>query len=140
MLTESYFASISGPPIANNTAISKDAGVYEHTLFPSHATSGVLKKSSSPPNCLAVSDTHVFAAQADKAAVHVYSRAKGNQEALVTLPERVCTILLLGDVLVLGTAEGRLLIWEVSIQRMAPCRAVHVSKHDLQRCRYALED
>lgn len=114
MLTESYFASISGPPLANNTAIVRDAGVYEHTLHPNHATTAVLKKSSVPRNALAASATHVFAAQDDKSTVHVYTRPKGSQEAIVTFSERIRSVALQDDVLFLGTQEGRLIAWEVS--------------------------
>ncbi|KAI1641480.1 WD40-repeat-containing domain protein [Biscogniauxia mediterranea] len=126
MLTESYFVSVAGPPLANNTAIAKDAGIYEHTLHPSHSTTGTLKKSSSPRNCLAVSNTHVFAAQEDKSTVHVYTRAKGNQEALVTFPERIRSLALLDDVLILGTQEGRLIVWEVCTGRQVTTPACHV--------------
>ena len=116
MLSESYYSSISGPPIANNTAIAKDVGVYEHTLHPSHSTATTFKKSSVPRHGLAVSETHVFAAQDEKSTVHVYSRTRGgNQEALVNFPERISSVLLLGDVLFLGTQEGRIIVWEVSL-------------------------
>ena len=80
MLTEKYFAAVSGPPIANNTAINKDVGIYEHTLHPSHSTTATFKKSSVPCNSLAFSDSHVFAAQDDKSTVHIYSRVKGNTQ------------------------------------------------------------
>lgn len=113
MLTERYFVSISGPPIANNTAIAKDVGIYEHTLHPSHSTASTFKKSSVPRNGLAVSDTHVFSAQVDKSTVHIYSREKGNQEATVTFQERIKSLALLGDVLILGTDQGRIIVWEV---------------------------
>lgn len=65
-------------------------------------------------NCVAVNDTHIFAAQHEKAYVHVYSRQRGNQEAFVAFPERIRCLTLAGDVLVCGTAEGRLMLWEVS--------------------------
>lgn len=113
MLTESYLVSISGPPLANNTAIVRDAGIYEHTLHPNHATTAVLKKSSVPRNALAASPSHVFAAQDDKSTVHVYTRPKGSQEATVTFSERIRTVALQDDVLFLGTQEGRLIAWEV---------------------------
>lgn len=116
MLTESYFVSVTGPPLANNTSISKDAGIYEQTLHPSHSTTSTFKKSSAPRNGLAVSDTHVFAAQEEKSTVHIYPRAKGNQET-VTFPERIQSVTLLDDVLFLGTQEGRLIVWEVSVLR-----------------------
>ena len=61
---------------------------------------------------------HIFAAQADKAVIHVYNREQGNQEALVPFPERIESLTLLGDrdgaaVLALGTTGGRLMLWEV---------------------------
>ncbi|KAH9889228.1 putative ribosomal assembly complex component Ipi3 [Xylariomycetidae sp. FL2044] len=126
MLTESYFASVSGPLLSNNTAIPKDNGIYEQTLHPSHATSVIFKKSSVPLNCLAVSSTHVFAAQHDKSTVHVYSRAKGNQESRATFAERITSVLLLDHVLFLGTQEGRLIIWEISTGRQVSTPACHV--------------
>ncbi|KAI1184877.1 WD40-repeat-containing domain protein [Nemania serpens] len=126
MLTESYFVSVAGPPLANNTAIPKDAGIYEHTLHPTHATSAVLKKSSVPAGGLALSDTHVFAAQQDKSTVHVYARPKGNQEAVVTFPERIRSIALSGDVLFLGTQEGRLMVWELCTGRQVTTPPCHV--------------
>lgn len=120
MLSEDFFSAISGPPIAPNTAVSKDIGIYAQTLTPSYAIKAAFKKSSAPVNCVAVNDTHVFAAQDQKAHVHVYSRLRGNQEALVPFPEQIRSLALAGDVLVLGTAEGRLILWEVSC---CSCRA-----------------
>ena len=113
MLVEEFFSSTCGPPLASNTAIAKDVGIYGHTLRPSYAANASFKKSSTPTQCLAVGDSHVFAAQSDKAYVHVYSRIRGNQEAFVPFPERIRCVALVGDVLVLGTAEGRVMLWEV---------------------------
>ncbi|KAI3326953.1 WD domain-containing protein [Xylariaceae sp. AK1471] len=126
MLTETYFVSISGPPLANNTAIPKDAGIYEHTLHPTHATTTILKKSSVPTGGLALSDTHVFAAQQDKSTIHVYARPKGNQEAVVTFPERIRSIALSNDVLFLGTQEGRIIVWELCTGRQVTTPPCHV--------------
>lgn len=114
MLSEQLFSSICGPPLAANTAVSKDVGVYGHSVTPSWAVKATFKKSSAPPHSLAVNDTHVFAAQDQKAHVHVYSRLRGTQEALVPFQERIRCLALAGDVLVMGTAEGRLILWEVS--------------------------
>ncbi|KAI1246193.1 hypothetical protein MGN70_013090 [Eutypa lata] len=126
MLTESYFSSVSGPPLTNNTAIAKDAGIYEHTLHPSHSTPSTFKKSSVPRNGLAVSETHVFAAQDEKSTVHVYARARGNQEAVVTFPDRIRSVFLQGDVLFLGTQEGRIIVWEVCTGRQVTTPACHI--------------
>lgn len=116
MLSEEFFSAICGPPLSSNTAISKDVGIYCHTLSPAFAVKSTFKKSSAPVNCLAVSESHVFAAQHEKAYVHVYSRLRGNQEAFVAFPERIRCLALAGDVLVIGTVEGRLMLWEVSDQ------------------------
>lgn len=112
MQPEQFFSAISGPPLAANTAVSKDAGIYQHNLSP-FSVVHAFKKSSAPPHSLAVSDTHIFVVQEQKAHVHVYSRLRGNQEALVSFPERIRCLALAGNVLVLGTIEGRLILWEV---------------------------
>lgn len=115
MLTEHLVAGIAAPT-KPNTGVTKDAGIFVHEFQPLTAPRHVFKKSATAPNGLAVSCSHVFAAQADSATVHVYSRAKGNQEALVPFPERIHSIALAAQdtVLLLGTESGRVLAWEVS--------------------------
>ena len=114
MLSEGFITSIRAQPKSANTAIAKDIGVYVHELQPTSAIKSTFKKSSSPVNALAASSSHIFAAQADKAVVHVYSKERGNQEALISFPERIHSLTLVGDgVLALGTAEGRVILWEV---------------------------
>lgn len=113
MLSEEFVSGICGHPLSSNTSIAKDVGIYGHTLSPTYSVKYNFKKSSAPVNCVAVSDTHVYAAQENKAYVHVYSRIRGNQEAFVAFPERIRCLTLAGDVLILGTAEGRLMLWEV---------------------------
>jgi len=116
MLPESFISSIRAQPKSANTAIAKDVGIYLHELHPTHLIKSSFKKSSTPVNALAASSTHIFAAQADKAVVHVYSRERSNQEALISFPERIHCLTLIDDgILVLGTAEGRLILWEVSL-------------------------
>jgi hypothetical protein len=116
MLSESFVASILAQPRAPNTSIAKDVGIYLHELHPTPAIKSSFKKSSTLANALAVSSTHIFAPQAEKAVVHVYSREKGTQESLISFPERIHSAALVGDgVLVLGTAEGRVILWEVSV-------------------------
>ena len=113
MLSEEFFSSICGPPVTANTAVSKDIGIYNHTLAPLYAVKASFKKSSTPPPGLALSATHILAAQDQKAQVHVYSRQRGSQETFVSFPERIRCITLAGSVLVVGTVEGRLILWEV---------------------------
>ncbi|KAJ9641415.1 Pre-rRNA-processing protein ipi3 [Coniosporium tulheliwenetii] len=108
MLTETFITSISAAAKAPNTSSqTKDAAIFLHEFQPLAAQRAVFKKSATPANCLAVSASHVFAAQAEKAVVHVYSREKGNQEAIVPFPERIHSLALAchDTVLVLGT-EG----------------------------------
>lgn len=115
MLAEEFYSAVNGPPLSSNTAIAKDVGIYAHSLWPTFVAKATFRKSAAPPHCLAVSQTHVFAAQHEKAYVHVYSRLRGNQEAFVAFPERIRCLTLAGDVLIVGTAEGRVMLWEVSI-------------------------
>ncbi|KAI9642119.1 Pre-rRNA-processing protein ipi3 [Ciborinia camelliae] len=127
MLSEEFITSIRAQPRTANTAIAKDIGIYLHTLHPSSKILSSFKKSSTSVNALAVNPTHIFAAQADKAVVHVYSREGGNQEALISFPERLHTLTLVGDgLLVLGTAEGRVILWEVSTGRQVSTSAAHL--------------
>lgn len=117
MLSEGFITSIRAQPKSANTAIAKDVGIHLHTLYPTPKIESTFKKSSTPVNALAATSTHIFAAQADKAVVHVYSRERGNQEALVSFPERIHSLTLVGDgLVVLGTAEGRVILWEVRLQ------------------------
>jgi pre-rRNA-processing protein IPI3 len=113
MLSEGFFSSVCGLPLSTNTAIARDAGIYFHTISPTFSTRPTFKKSSTGVNGLAANGTHVFAAQSEKAYIHVYSRLRGNQEAFVPLPETIRCLTLADDVLVLGTGEGRLMLWEV---------------------------
>ncbi|KAL8387117.1 hypothetical protein RB595_010143 [Gaeumannomyces hyphopodioides] len=126
MLSEEFVSAICGPPLTSNTSIAKDVGVYVHTLSPAYSIKGTFKKNSAPPNCLAVNESHVFAAQDGKAALHVYSRLRGNQEAYVPFPEKIRCLALAGDVLVLGTAEGRIMLWEYCTGRLVSTPPYHV--------------
>jgi pre-rRNA-processing protein IPI3 len=114
MLTEHFVASIAAPT-KPNTGVTKDSGIFFHEYQPLAAQRHVFKKSASAPNGLAVSSSHIFAAQDGKAVVHVYSREKGNQEAIVPFPERIHSIALAckDTVLLLGAESGRIMAWEV---------------------------
>jgi pre-rRNA-processing protein IPI3 len=114
MLTEHFVASIAAST-KPNTGVTKDAGVFFHEFQPQAVQRHVYKKTASNPNGLAVSSSHIFAAQAEKAVVHVYSREKGNQEAIIPFPERIHSIALACNdtVLLLGAESGRILAWEV---------------------------
>lgn len=115
MLTEQFLAAIAGST-KPNTGVTKDQGIFVHEFQPLAAQRHVFKKSATAQNGIAVSSTHIFAAQTEKAIVHVYSREKGNQEAIVPFPERIHSIALAAQdtVLLLGAESGRILAWEVS--------------------------
>ncbi|KAF2691747.1 WD repeat protein-like protein, partial [Lentithecium fluviatile CBS 122367] len=127
MLAEHFVASISAQTKAN-TEITKDAGIFFHEYQPLAAQRHVFKKSATAPNGLAVSSSHIFAAQEGKAVVHVYSREKGNQEALVPFPERIHSIALAAKdtVLLLGTESGRVLAWEICSGRLVSTSTSHL--------------
>ncbi len=115
MLTESFIAStLNSEKPSNNVT----PGVHLYEFQPLPTLKSTFKKSSTNSNCLAVSSSHVFAAQADKAVIHVYSRERNNQEAVVPFPEKIQSIALAGEsdgagTLILGTEGGRVIIWEV---------------------------
>ena len=115
MLTETFVAATATPEKTTNTTAT---GIHFHDLQPLPALKSTLKKSSINSNCLATSSTHVFAAQSDKAVIHVYNRDRNNQEAVVPFPERIRSIAIAGEqngggILVIGTEGGRLILWEV---------------------------
>ena len=119
MLTESFIAAVSNSEKSTNNTLTKDAGIFIHEYQPLATLRTSFKKSSIDPNCLAANASHVFAAQAGKAIVHVYSRDRGNQEAIVPFSERITSLSLVGNydnagILALGTEGGRLMLWEVS--------------------------
>ncbi|EME38804.1 hypothetical protein DOTSEDRAFT_180709 [Dothistroma septosporum NZE10] len=128
MLTEHYIASVGAPTKGASTSVAKDAAIVLHEHQPLAQQRTVYKKSSTPRNCLAVSGSHIFAAQADKAVVHVYNRVKGNQEATVPFTERISSIALGCDdsVLVIGTVEGRVFLWELSTGRQVTTGYLHL--------------
>ncbi|KAJ4374252.1 Pre-rRNA-processing protein ipi3 [Neocucurbitaria cava] len=127
MLTEQFVAAISAST-KPNTGVTKDAGIFVHEYQPLAAQRHVFKKSATAPNGIAVSSSHIFAAQSDKAIVHVYSREKGNQEAIVPFPERIHSIALAAQdtILLLGTESGRVLAWEICSGRLVSTSTAHL--------------
>ena len=115
MLTETLLAATAAP---DSSAITNATGLHVHELQPVPSLKHTFKKSSSRPNCLAVSKTHIFAAQSDKSVVHVYNRERNNLETTIPFPEKVSALCLAGGkdgvgILVLGTEAGRIILWEV---------------------------
>ncbi|KAF2397339.1 WD40 repeat-like protein [Trichodelitschia bisporula] len=128
MLHEHFISSIGTPLKAANTSVTKDAGIFVYELQPMAAQRSLFKKSATLPQCLAVSDSHIFAAQAGKAIVHVYSREKGNQEALIPFQERITCLALAADdtVLVMGTESGKVQLWELGTGRLVSAPQSHL--------------
>ncbi|KAL8680614.1 MAG: hypothetical protein Q9186_003206 [Xanthomendoza sp. 1 TL-2023] len=119
MLTESFVVSTRNLEKQAQATAVKDVGIHLHHYQPIPSLKTSFKKSSTRPNCLAVSATHIFAAQADKSVIHVYSRERGNQEAVVPFQEKITCLVHAGrydgaGTLVLGTQGGRLILWEPS--------------------------
>jgi hypothetical protein len=119
MLTEHYVASIQSP-LKTPAAGSKDVNIFINELQPLAGPRQAFKRSATAPHCLAVNETHIFAAQAEKSVVHVYSREKGNHEATIPFNEKVTCLALAvsGLVLLLGTESGRIMAWEVSFRHV----------------------
>ena len=115
MLTETFVAATKNPDKSTNNTVT---GIHFHEFQPLPSLKSTFKKSSVNTHCLAISSTHVFAAQAEKAVIQVYNREKNNQEALVPFPEKIRCLALAGEqtgagILILGTDGGRLILWEV---------------------------
>ncbi|KAL9609172.1 MAG: hypothetical protein Q9167_006031, partial [Letrouitia subvulpina] len=131
MLVESFVASTRKPEVSKTATALKDVGIHIHEFQPIPALKSSFKKSSTQKNCLAVTATHLFAAQADKSVVHVYNTDRGNQEAVVPFPEKITSLALAGEpdgaaVLVLGTEVGRLILWELATGRQISTPQSHL--------------
>ena len=123
MLIESFIASTLRSEKAT-AKVNKDASIHHYDFQPLQASKASFKKSSTNQNCLAVSASHIFAAQADKSVIHVYNRDRGNQEVVVPFHDRIRSIALAADadgagVLVLGTEGGSVILWEVYLRKPA---------------------
>lgn len=122
MLTENFIASTLAPEKPNSSVI-KAVGIHHYNFKPIPGAKSSFKNSSTHPNCLAVSTSHIFAAQAEKAVIHVYSREHKNQEAIVPFPEKIRSVALGGNadngwgLLVLGMEGGSVILWEVDFLR-----------------------
>jgi pre-rRNA-processing protein IPI3 len=131
MLTESFIASTLTSERGSTSTPSalRDVGICLHELQPHLTPRHSYKKSSTSRNCLAISESHIFAAQAEKAVINVYNREKGNQEATVPFPEHIHSLAYAGSgsaLLVIGTAEGRLILWELASGRQLTSTASHL--------------
>lgn len=130
MLTEHFVVATESvkPPITHLSSNLKDVGVFIHEFQPQLAVRQGFKKSSVAKNCLGISETHVFAAQAGKAIINVYNREKNNQESAVPFPQKITSLAYAQNaaVLVLGTQDGRLILWEIATGRISNSSASHI--------------
>ena len=130
MLTENFIAATltTSKPSQHLNSSLKDVGIFLHEFQPQPTLRHGYKKSSIQPQCLAASESHIFSAQADKAVINVYRRERGNQEATVPLPDRIRSIAYADGaaILVIGTEEGKLILWEVATGRLSTSAASHL--------------
>ena len=130
MLSESFIgATLSANKVNSHLSSNlKDVGIFQHEIQPRAAFRYGYKKSSIDRNCLAISEHHIFAAQADKAVINAYSTEKGNQEATVPFPERIHSLAYVAGtgILVIGTEGGRLMLWETATGRVTTSSASHL--------------
>lgn len=131
MLHESFIASVSSPPklTSSQSQQLKDAGVLVHSYQPNAKLDQVFKKSVTERNSLAYNDSHIFAVQVGKAAVHVYSRETGSHEATTPFASRIhsCLVTMDGTLLALGAEGGGLYLWETCTGRLLSTAQAHLS-------------
>ncbi|KAK5111926.1 hypothetical protein LTR62_004658 [Meristemomyces frigidus] len=130
MLTERFIAAIGVSDKLPNPNIVKDASIFIHEYQPLNQQRAIFKKSVTAPNCLAVSGKQIFAAQTGRSVVNVYGREKGNHEATVPFTEPITCLHLVCDhtVLLLGTAQGRIFLWELASGRQITTSPAHLQK------------
>ncbi|KAF8476974.1 WD40-repeat-containing domain protein [Kalaharituber pfeilii] len=125
MLSEQIVVSTLRSP--NDPATESTLSIYDlHTYKPVTA----FKRSDTAPNGLAVTNSHLYAAQADKAVVNVYSRQKGALESIIPFSEQFTIIEAShnGVFIAGGTENGRLTIWEAASGRFISTGHIHLQR------------
>ncbi|KAK6341903.1 Pre-rRNA-processing protein ipi3 [Orbilia blumenaviensis] len=127
-LTE-LVAVASHPPPSSGASASPEAYISLHNLHTFTQTS-TFKKSCTPQNSLALSPTHVFAAQSDKSVLNVYNRSKNQLETTIPLPEQLTAVTCSssGGIVAMGTNSGRVNVWETSSGRYTSTPLSHLQK------------
>ncbi|KAK6522071.1 Pre-rRNA-processing protein ipi3 [Arthrobotrys megalospora] len=125
-LTE-LIAVASHPPSSSGASSSPEAYISLHDIH-SFTQTSTFKKSCTPPNSLAISPTHIFAAQSDKSVLNVYNRSKNSLETTIPLPEQLTAVTCShnGGVVAMGTSSGRVNIWETSSGRYTSTPLSHL--------------
>ncbi|KAF4549766.1 WD domain-containing protein 15 [Elsinoe fawcettii] len=136
MLTESLLLSLATP--STLTSLPTSASLFHHRLAPRPSLLSTYKKSSTAPHCLAVSHAHIFAAQSDKALVHVYSRETGALQTTVPFKERITSLALVDDgfTLLCGTENGALIVWETLSGRTVKTEEAHLGAVSVLRANH----
>ncbi|KAF2861455.1 WD40 repeat-like protein [Piedraia hortae CBS 480.64] len=107
-------------------AIYLEKGTIHINDYPPQKQGQLIKNSSTPAHCLAVNESHIFAAQ-DKAVIHVYARGKGNQVATVAFNAKITSLAIAHDhLLIAGTSEGTIILWETNSGRAVTKPAAHL--------------
>ncbi|KAL7268796.1 Pre-rRNA-processing protein ipi3 [Rhizina undulata] len=129
MLSEQVLLSTSRSPATESHSTAGDASIAIYNLH-TYSQTTTFKRSTTAKNCLAVTDSHIFAAQSDKAVVNVYSREKGNLECSVPFSERFTVLEAspCGGFIACGTESGRLAVWEVASGRYISTPQIHLQK------------
>jgi pre-rRNA-processing protein IPI3 len=85
------------------------------------------KQTSSPSHGICATQSHIFAAQSQKALLYVYSYLKEGIDQKIVVPERLSCIQVspCGTWLAAGGLSGRLLIWELCSGRLVFGRDTH---------------
>lgn len=115
MLTEQVVIGTHKASPDNSSAAASEASIAVFDLH-TYSQTASFKRSSTAKNCLAVTPSHLFAAQSDKAVLNVYNRSKQNLESTVPFQEKFTVIEASGGpgaFIAGGTDSGRLTIWEV---------------------------
>ena len=99
--------SPADPSTSESTLSIYDLHTYKHV--------STYKRSSTAKSGLAVTSSHIYAAQADKAVINVYDRSKGTLASTVPFTEQFTVLAAShgGAFIAGGTENGRLTIWEV---------------------------
>lgn len=115
MLTEQVVIGTHKSSADNSSVAASEASIAVFDLH-TYSQTASFKRSSTAKNCLAVTPSHLFAAQSDKAIINVYNREKQNLESTVPFQEKFTVIEASGGsgaFIAGGTESGRLTIWEV---------------------------
>lgn len=117
MLTEQVILGTQRSSLDNSSVSTAESSIAVFDLH-TYSQTASFKRSSTLKNCLAVTPSHIFAAQGDKAVINIYNRSKQNLESTVPFQEKFTVIEASGGsgaFLAGGTDSGRLTIWEVCV-------------------------